>query len=69
MEYLHYKGFIGNVEPSKKNPGHLAGKVLGLDRETYIRFEGENLSDLQANFEIIVDELIAQGARNDTAQK
>lgn len=60
MEYLHYKGFIGNVEKSKTKSEGLCGKVLGLDRETYIRFEGENLADLQEHFEAIVDDLLAQ---------
>ena len=61
MEYLNYKGFIGNVEPSKTHPGKLCGKVLGLDQDPYIRFEGDNLSDLQTNFETLIDRLAAEG--------
>ena len=45
METLKYKGFIGSIEAEVED-NTLYGKVLGLDKQTFITYEGQTLPNL-----------------------
>ena len=55
METLKYKGFIGSIEAEVED-NTLYGKVLGLDKQTLITYEGQTLSELKQDFENAVDD-------------
>ncbi|MDR3133792.1 MAG: toxin-antitoxin system HicB family antitoxin [Prevotellaceae bacterium] len=49
MDYLHYKGYTGNVKYSEADKCFV-GKVLGMNNDL-ILYEGENMDDLYADFQ------------------
>ena len=57
MKTLNYKGFIGSIEKEEDNTFY--GKVLGLDKDTLITYQGDCLEDLKNDFMEAVDDYIA----------
>ena len=57
METLKYKGFIGSIEAELED-NTLYGKVLGLDKNSLITYEGKTLEELRKDFELAVDDYI-----------
>ena len=57
METLKYKGFIGSIEAELED-NTLYGKVLGLDKNVLITYEGTTLAELKADFVQAVDDYI-----------
>ena len=49
MEKLEYKGYFGNIEYSKED-NCLFGKVLGLNKENCITYEGVTADELYNDF-------------------
>ena len=49
MERLEYKGYFGSIEYSKED-NCLFGKVLGLNKETCITYEGVTVDELYNDF-------------------
>jgi len=49
MDKLEYKGYYGSIEYSKED-NCLFGKVLGLDKETCITYEGCTAEELHNDF-------------------
>ena len=54
---LKHKGFIGSIEQEEDNTFY--GKVLDLDKDTLITYQGNCLEDLKADFMEAVDDYIA----------
>ena len=52
-DIMEYKGYIGSVEFSE-NDGVFYGKVQGI--RSLISYEGDNLSELAADFQGAVDD-------------
>ena len=52
---MEYKGYLGSVEYSDEDKV-LYGKVLGV--KSLISYEGESVTDLQADFEDAVDDYL-----------
>ena len=57
MKTLNYKGFIGSIKKEEDNTFY--GKVLDLDKDTLITYQGDCLEDLKADFMEAVDDYIA----------
>ena len=49
MDKLEYKGYFGSIEYSKED-NCLFGKVLGLNNETFISYEGVTADELYNDF-------------------
>lgn len=60
---LKYKGFIGSIEAELED-NTLYGKVLGLDKQTLITYEGQTLAELKEDFENAVDDYIQHCKEN-----
>ena len=54
MERLEYKNYFGSIEYSKED-NCLFGKVLGLDKETCITYEGVTVDELYNDFKAGID--------------
>lgn len=63
LETLKYKGFIGSIEAELED-NTLYGKVLGLDKQTLITYEGQTLAELKEDFENAVDDYIQHCKEN-----
>jgi predicted HicB family RNase H-like nuclease len=57
MEKLEYKDYFGNIEYSKTD-NCLHGKVIGLDHETCITYEGDTASELYEDFKGAIDDYL-----------
>ncbi len=57
METLKHKGFIGSIQANLED-NTLYGKVLGLNKDTLITYEGITLSELRADFVQAVEDYI-----------
>ena len=57
METLKHKGFIGSIQANLED-NTLYGKVLGLNKNTLITYEGITLSELRADFVQAVEDYI-----------
>lgn len=57
METLKHKGFIGSIQVNLED-NTLYGKVLGLNKDTLITYEGITLSELRADFVQAVEDYI-----------
>ncbi len=57
METLKHKGFIGSIQANLED-NTLYGKVLGLNKDTLITYEGITLSELKADFVQAVEDYI-----------
>ena len=49
MDRLEYKGYYGSIEYSKED-NCLFGEVLGLNKETFISYEGNTAEELYNDF-------------------
>jgi len=47
MKTLNYKGFIGSIEKEEDNTFY--GKVLDLDKDTLITYQGDCLEEMPTN--------------------
>ena len=54
--YLHYKGYVGNIEFSEED-AVFHGKVVGI--KSLISFEGDSVKTITADFRDAVDEYLA----------
>jgi len=57
MEKLEYKGYFGGIEYSKAD-NCLHGKVIGLDKGTWITYEGDTASELYEDFKGAIDDYL-----------
>jgi len=57
MERLEYKGYSGSIEYSKAD-NCLHGKVIGLDKETCITYEGNTALELYEDFKGAIDDYL-----------
>lgn len=56
MTYLNYKGYLGTIEPDIEE-GTLFGKVAFI--RDLITYEAENLTQLEQEFKISIDDYLA----------
>ena len=54
MERLEYKGYLGSIEYSKED-NCLFGKVLGLNKQNCITYEGNTATELYNDFKEGID--------------
>ena len=64
MERLEYKGYLGSIEYSKDD-NYLFGKVLGLNKENCITYEGNTAEELYNDFKEGVDHYLEYCKMND----
>jgi predicted HicB family RNase H-like nuclease len=57
MEKLEHKGYFGTIEYSKAD-NCLYGKVIGLNKETCITYEGETAAELYEDFKGAIDDYL-----------
>ena len=53
---LKHKGFIGSIEQEEDNTFY--GKVLDLDKDTLITYQGDTLEELEGDFIEAVEDYI-----------
>ena len=64
MDTLKYKGFTGSIEVDFEDES-LYGKVLGLDKDTLITYQGNTIKELKEDFQNGINDYIAHCKEHD----